>query len=105
MFRSLKIPEGVWLIGDFRAELTSQEANQWCEFIRGHPERIKYDEAKIECVIAEARIKGGDLSEQAEKRMHDAGAALTARNHQLYEIAKTWYAGLSARDESNGETK
>lgn len=102
MFRSLKGPEAVWLIGDFRAELTSHEANQWSEFIRDHPEKIKYDKAKIECVIAEARIKGGALSGQAEKRMRDAGAALAERNHQLYEIAKTWYAGLSARDEPKG---
>ena len=83
------------LVGEFLAQLTCAETNEWSEFVRDTDEYMEYQMA---CAATDRVVRQGS----AESLEYAVRRELAAK-HTLYTIAKSWYEGLRKRREEAPE--
>lgn len=92
------IPERATLIGGFICDLTSEELNQWNEYVSELSECKLVHNVDRECAALTAEVSGGALDKATDLRI--ALAALAESHNRLYDIGKNWYAELVAKEEA-----
>jgi hypothetical protein len=95
--------ESINLFGSYNCDITSDERNEWGEYLRTTEEWRRYEELSVE--INSHALYRADNPEESKVILEPLFREQQALKRQCYEIGKKWFEGLLERRREAREAK